>query len=1278
MHEQTVLAGSRFELRRRLGQGGMGEVFEAWDHERSATVALKLLSQVSAGGILRFKREFRALADVSHPNLVTLYEFVADGDRWFFTMELLDGQDVHSYLVGANSLLELGTNTTRTSVAPEHADSLVGPLRADPRSLGEQVQVPGPVAVDYQRVRRAMAELARGVLALHDGGHLHRDIKPSNVIVTADERVVLLDFGVIAETAAQRHHEPQRVAGTPAYMAPEQVRGEALPASDWYAVGVMLYHVLTGLRPFRGDPEQILQTKQHADAPPPRTYRSGIPTDLEQLCCDLLQRDPARRPSGREVLERLGYGGPATETTWMSSGATTDEGSQSGLVGRSSALAQLRALFAECIDGATRLVLVSGTSGMGKSELVRELVREVRERGDTVVLEGRCYERESLPFKAVDPIVDHLSQYLASQPPALVDSYMPRDGVVLAQAFPVLRRIAQFQDAARRRGAAADPHDLRRRAFAALRDLLGRIAERAVVLIFIDDLQWGDADSAPLLDVLLRPPDAPSLMLVATYRAEEEQKSDLVRAMLAAGARPHNPVPVRKIELGPLSERQARELATTLLAEHGAPVAAAGVIARESRGSPFFVHELVRYVAAAGTVDPEELTLETVMRSRLGLLPPLCRRLLELIALAGRPIPAAMAAQAAALSGTDALDAVQRLRAGHFARTSTEDTLIECYHDRIREVVAAMLTPEARRIGFAGLAAALEATRPDAWEALLEYHEGAGNRERAAQCAVHAAAQARDALAVDRAAALLERALQLGEFSAAERFAMHSQRGELLQAAGQAPQAAEAYLCAADLGTGTAAIELRRRAAEQLLQSGHVARGEAVLSGVLASLGLALPKTPLRGILPMLYWRARLRWRGLDYQLRPDGEVGLDQTLVADVFSTVVTGFGIVDPARAASFSPRYLLAALALGDPLRLLRAAAIEAKLLCNLGPAGVQRAERLLALGDEVAVQSDQMLLGLFAKVARGVAAFSQNRYVLCSELCESALASQAEDVVMAERIARGGLVWELGAAAIFSGISSYMLGDLARMREQIPGRVREAEERGDLNVATHLRIMGSAVLHMDAGNPQAALEEVDDALGPWLAADFGGPHLFAILKRVEALCLLGSGREALDHCRQIIPALRRSLMDRARTARTAWLYWYGNALVAAAVDGAPDSAALLAEADRLGRQLVRKGQPRWGRPPFHLDRGHGAFVRANVAAARGRAEQTRYWLSTARDAYLALDCHLFGMAAQRRLGLMIGGSEGQALVAEADRQLSERGVLRPEYLTSAYHPGFRRRP
>jgi serine/threonine protein kinase len=217
-------------------------------------------------------------------------------------MELLDGVDLLSYLWRREVAVPgEPTPTTLTSM-------LRGVDDADDEDH-TTLNSPPPTPCDIDRLRHAMSQLTRGLHALHSAGKIHGDVKPPNIHVTSDGRVVLLDFGLDAERQ-RRPGAGDMVVGTVGYMAPEQCTGDVRvsAAADWYCVGVVLFHALTGRLPFEGAVARVLFDKQTEAAPRPSTLVRHVPRDLDDLCAELLEREPANRPTGEQLLRRLGLG----------------------------------------------------------------------------------------------------------------------------------------------------------------------------------------------------------------------------------------------------------------------------------------------------------------------------------------------------------------------------------------------------------------------------------------------------------------------------------------------------------------------------------------------------------------------------------------------------------------------------------------------------------------------------------------------------------------------------------------------------------------------------------------------------------------------------------------------------------------------------------------------------------------------------------------------------------------------------------------------------------
>ncbi len=1206
------LAVPGYELVRELGHGGMGIVYEARDLRRRRSVALKVMQRTHPEALYRFKREFRALAELNHPHLVSLYELVADRELWFFTMELLDGVNFFAHVRGAGS--------PPGCLRPEQA----------------------------ARLREALGQLAEGVVALHVAGKLHRDVKPSNVLVTRQGRVVLLDFGLAAELDRSGKYQSVHpgLLGTVDYMSPEQAAYLPVgPASDWYAVGVMLYEALTGRTPFEGAPLDVLIAKQRTDPPPPATRASGVPDDLSALCLELLQRDPAARPSGEEVLRRLGGGTPGPRAS------PSPVVGEAPLVGRERHLAALAEAFAESRRGQVVVTAVHGRSGAGKSALLRRFLDDLTERGEAVVLAGRCYEQESVPDKALDSLIDALSRHLEGLSRLEAEALLPRDILALARAFPVLRRIEAVAEAPRRPGEAPDPQEVRRRALAALRELLARIGDRRPLVLAIDDLQWGDLDSAALLADLLAPPDPPALLLIGCYRREDAEVSPSIAAFagLAKAARWY------EVAVEPLGPDELRDLVRALLGPEAEPHAEA--IGRQSGGYPFFVHELVRYLqegSSLGGRGAADLTLGSVLWARIGRLPAEARRLLEMVAVAGRPVSLEDACRAAGVED-QGQQALAYLRSARLLRGAgpTDRGAVETYHDRVRETVTARLSAEQRRQDHRRLAEVLEAGAGDP-EVLVGHWLGAGEPARAGGHAARAAGQAAEALAFERAAQLYRLALELLNPEGDDGRRLRARLGDALAGAGRGAEAAEQYLAAAAGAGPDESLELQRRAALQLLSSGHVDAGLSALRAVLKSVGLRLCATPRTAFWSLVWQRLRLRLRGLAFRPRPASDVPPADLRALDVCLAAATGLSMVEPIQGAYFQSRSLLLALEAGELGRLVSALAMEAAHESISGSWGRRRTDALLTAAGTLARQDGRPYPRALAVLARGFAAALEGDWPTGRALCDEAEA--------ALRQAGTGTAWELGTAQRFALWPLMFMGEVAEIARRLPGLIKEAQDRDDLYGETNLSLVIRTFIRLAADEPGRARAELDEVMRRWSHDGFHVQHMNRLLDEAQIDLYEGDGAGAWRRLTEQWPLLERSHLLRVQQVRIFLWHIRGRAALAAAAQG-QGPASLLRAAERDARAMWREGVP-WAQALAQL-------LYAGAAAARG----DRRAVELLRDAAGRCDAaamRLFAAAARRRLGICVGGEEGRALIDGADAWMTGQQVVRPERMMALLVP------
>ena len=1192
------LGTPRYQLVRQLGAGGMGIVYEVLDRDQGhRRVALKVLQRRDAESLMRLKREFRALADARHPNLVSLYELTADDTTCFFTLELVDGVDLLSW------------------VRPS------GPRGAPDAKTGEidvTVRTPsGRGVVDQGRVVEVFRQLAEGVAALHAMGHLHRDLKPSNVMVTAQGRVVILDFGLVADvTGADRslsELQGHSIVGTAAYMAPEQASvGQLSAAADWYSFGVMLFQALSGRVPFEGQALQVMLEKQQRPAPTLFELAPEADPSLGALCAALLRQVHHERPSASAVLEQLGARAqqPAPR-------------SESPVLGREGERATLRALFEEVrAGGGTRVVRVLGESGIGKTTLIRQWLSEAEAAG-AVTLSGRCSERESVPFKALDDIVDALARYLGSLPPERADALMPREAHALARMFPVLQRVSAFALAPVRE--VRDLGEQRRRAIGALRELLSRMADRKPVVAFIDDVQWGDVDSEEVLNEVLRAPDAPALLLVVAARARENAVSSLRTPMV-------------DLELGPLPHAVCTELAGQLVKGERAEA-----LARESQGNPFLLLQLARFGASA------PMTLAQMTQLRLAELSDAERRLIEVTSVAAGPLPEAVALEAAHVAPSEH-DTVRALKSARLLRSTNTDRL-EMWHDRLRQAVLAGLAPE-RTVGLhKSIAEALERlSNPGQPEIeLTAWHlAGAGMGERAADATLRSAVKARAHLAFDRAATLYERALTQLPQGDARRHSTLVAWGDALSFAGRGVEAAAAYRQAwsvhpsGQAEASPSALELRRRAAEQLLRAGHVDEGLKTIREVLKEVGMTLAPTPWRALAALAFRRLHVRLRGLAYTPRGVTEVRPSDLARIDVCWSVSVGLAMVDTIRGASFQTRQLLLALDAGEPFRVARALAAEAAFVATDGLRSKAHARGLIDRARNIAQHGggEDGLLGLID---------------FCDGLTHFLVGEWAQAQALSTRAERqfsdigAPVSWEAASARLFSVWSLFYLGEIAELSRRIPALLREAEARGDLYAVTSLKSGLSNVSLLAAGDPSGARAAVREVMQRWSATSFHFQHYWALLS--EGLIDLYERTPAEGWARLEAgwPALKGSQLLRIQNVRIEASFLRARlALATGRLDVAAKALRLL-EREDIG----------WAR-------GFALLIRAAAAPQPGEL------LSQALTCFDQEGMGLFAAATRLRLSATQEVPLRDANARAATAWMAAQGIVDPERMTAVLIP------
>jgi len=1203
-------ARDRFERLEPLGRGSMGIVYRAHDRHLDVEVALKTFLVPEPEALYRLKQEFRSIADVLHPNLVELHELIVDDRQAFFTMELVPGQNFITHVRGSDGVVDLG------------------------------------------RLHDVLRQLIDGLRAVHAAGKLHRDIKPTNILVTDRGRAVILDFGLVTALGIDsRHHgDGSGISGTLVYLSPEQLLGRPpQPADDWYSLGVMIFEALTGKLPV-SETSLLDSARRQRRIEELLAAREDIPEHLRSAVLALLHRDPERRPRADELLGLL-----QLPTGRRVSGVSSAFGD--GLfVGRVAELQHLHDALGRACDGQPGVAAVTGPSGIGKSELIRRFLADAGDRlPDLVTLSGRCHLQEVVPYNALDGIVDELSRVLFGLSQEDLAHVVPAHSRALLQLFPVLGRVPGLIGSSDL-PMAIDAVAARRLAFAAFRELMQNLAALRPVVLWIDDAQWGDADSAALLAQLIQSSAPSALMVILSYRDESELRFvDDLQAVQPA---------TTTIVLAPLGGDEMNDLARRLLPTTDLPSEPLRRLISECGGSPFLLGEL-----ASGLADPHthallDRGLAEVIDRRQRELPVAAQELLAFVATAARPLERSLALQLAGL-GERGRPLVTNLAKSCLLRTSivASQLAIEPYHDRVREALRGHLSVEKLLHCHTALADAYEMRGDCDPELLLLHCLGAGRTDRAAHWALEGAHRADAALAFSRAAQLYQQALDLLPPDA-RTWAVRAKLGHALGNSGRSRPAAEALAAAANEleshEPGHAEITvLRGAAAGQYLRAGAYPEGTRTARAVLSAIGLDLPHSPAAALARAMRERLRLIWRGMKFHVRADAPPAARLETLWDVGITL----GAQDQTLGDAVAVRHCLEALDSGHPLHIVRALGFEIAKASQFGGTLMRRrGARLMAQMRTVVPQTGPEGLA-FEQMVCGVVAYQNAAWAAAYTHCREAIAIQRRSVV--------GSHWGISSAQNFKLSALAHMGDLRRLGPELEEAIQEASERGDVHAAVAYH-GGALTLHWLAQDRNDLARQHDDtAQRLWPKTDVAlVAHYVYLIAAVTIELYEGNAWAAWERVLDWWPRLRRGLFFVMEGPYVDLLYLRGRAALAAAASPTitPDwpRQRLVADAEKCARALARNRRVLSAQPLSRL-------LAAAVADARGGDASDLY--RAVWNACTTVDMHLHANAARARLAEL--APHDRAEHEDAVGQWLERQRVRnPTALLRTFCPSVRR--
>lgn len=1127
----------RYDVREHIGSGEWGDVYRVYDRVLGKDVALKCLPKADPDALLVLKEEFRRAGDITHPNVVELHELETHGEHAFFTMELVSG-------------------TTVVEAYREHIES--APDEAN------------------RLCKQYVAQLVEGVHEVHRHGLLHRDIKPDNVLVTTDGRVVLLDLGLAMSQRPDPLRQRPGLAGTLVYMPPEQVWGRGLStAADWYAVGAVWYEMLTAQPPFEGAATEVLHEKQRGGPqhPVPSTL------DPDQLVQRLMSPSVADRPTYLEIASFLNLGKGAPHAS-VSGTPSVD---QDVFVGRQE---ELDVLAASLQSKSIRVVNIRGQSGIGKSSLVRKFC----ETAGAQTLIGRSRPFESVPYKMLDGVIDDLSHLLQKRPDMLDAEieHLP----ALLRLFPILGRAAPF-DRLEPASLSVDPLTLRRRAVGALSEVLRRASQDVDVVVWLDDAQWGDADSLALLRLLLRSGFPDNALLVVAFREEDVGASALLTEL---SEDPLSGAPAqRELALRPLSATESSDLVSQL--SRGSGLSASEIA--QAEGSPYFLRELAHRSVERLATDRSATSLKTVVFDRVQHLSDDSRELVRLASLAARPLSRATLLAAAGLD-RDGRTLVDRLERASFLRRtergqSRNDEVFSPYHDKIREAVVGALSDTEAVSLHGSLVDALEAAADDAPDLLMVHCLGAKRMADAARFAERAGERAEQALAFARAAELYEIASNHHD-AEGDRVQATTRRAAALAQTGRGIAAGECYLAAADHHENansrrSTVQELRRKGAEQLIRGGSLDKGLAVQESVLSAVGVRMPKRAWSALFRAVLRRLRMFIQGSRFGNRAPRDVDEETNLWLDAVWGASTGLSTMNFALADDLGTLHLARTLRVGDRSRVLKALGYEAAFEACIGRAFFcERAKGKLAVVHQLAEQTGDPYDQAWSHMSETAARWSFADWEGTVSSGRKALQGYLEQCP--------GTVWELGITQVFFLSALLLSGRVVELEERLDQALDDAIERGDLYAANNYRLGQMSVVRLLRGRSEEALSLAEQARTTWPNTLAHSQHYHYANFMVQAHLYRGEVSAALAQAESSWPVLRGMQLHHCEVPAVELSHLHARAAMAVLRD---EPAHLGTSRTRLER-LVRSTAARLSRHRIPMGRAFGAALAAGLARPR----------------------------------------------------------------------------
>jgi signal transduction histidine kinase/serine/threonine protein kinase/Tfp pilus assembly protein PilF len=750
------IINDRYLVQSTLGESDKSIVLKTLDLHLNRNVALKLMKERATSqyieDLIRFKKQIQIVTKFSHLNIMHIYGEDEFSSMPFIVMEYLEGEVLSNL-------------------------------------LNDQAVFPMMEVVDI------IKQTAEALHYVHNQGVIHRDIKPGNIFIIREKsaiQVKLLDFGIAWIIELDAIKEIREIAGTFGYMSPEATGMLERPIderSDLYSLGVVFYHLLTGIAPFQGDDiSRILHQQVALNPVKPHKINPAIPAVLEAIVMKLLNKDPDfRYQSARGLLcdlEKVMNG--ASDFEVGSQDQKIKVSYQTRLIGRNEEQKRIEALFDKASGGKGGFCLISGEAGSGKSRLVEEIKRYVYEKNG-VFLRGRCLNYENkFPYQPFKDVIDEYINKTKIYDKRLLSFEKDRITEILGElsglVFKLNPRLKNFLGEPKET-VPLEPERENQRFLMTLASFFGNLVnnDRGYIL-FLDDLQWADESSFNLLEELLRGLENSNLLIIGTYRDNEIRPGHHMEHIIDVAET--QSINFDRIQLQPFQLEDMTELIRYILGGDVADIdSLSGLVVNKSNGNPFFAINMIRELVEKNMIfwekghwrqDSRKMAeipisnslLDIILRRIENLTEPQ-KELLIKGAVIGREFEIELLYRLTALTQTEVVHMIDDFIGLQLLERSTQNGWIIFVHDRIRDAFYHTVSEEDRKKIHLKIALVIEEIHQDNPEKVIyelaHHFWESGETVKTLQYVIPAAIKAKNSYANEEAIRFFKIGLDLLE-----------------------------------------------------------------------------------------------------------------------------------------------------------------------------------------------------------------------------------------------------------------------------------------------------------------------------------------------------------------------------------------------------------------------------------------------------------------------------------------------------------------------------------